>query len=105
MKEFYIHGGLAGCQGPRVFLHENTVHDFLRGTHCFLDQLPHEPTHPVAKLLREVALWGGADKCYQGWYGYELSNRPEQGERDLFRVRETLVAEGFTELRTCPWAS
>lgn len=103
MKEFYIHGGLAGCQGPRVFLHENTVLDFLQGTYCSLDQLPHNPTHPVAKLLREVAIWGGADKVYQKWYGYELSSRPEQGERDLFQVREILKAEGFTELHTCPW--
>jgi hypothetical protein len=108
MKEFYIHGGLAGCQGPRVFLHENTVRDFLQGTYCSLDQLPHGATHPVAKLLREVAIWGGADKVYQGsdgsWYGYELSCRPEQGERDLFQVRETLASEGFTELHICPWA-
>lgn len=47
-------------------------------------------------------------KVYQGsdgsWYGYELSCRPEQGERDLFQVRETLASEGFTELHVCPWA-
>lgn len=97
---------MSGIYGPRVFLHENTVLDFLRETYCFLDQLPHNPVHPVAKLLREVAIWGGADKVYQGpdgsWYGYEL--RPEQGERDLFQVRRILAAEGFTELHVCPWA-
>jgi hypothetical protein len=103
MKAFYISGGLSHIYGKRVFLNKEYIWEMLKGTHCFLDQLPHEPKHPVVKVLRENCCWGGPDKIYDDWYGYEVTCVPEKGEQALNNIVKVLQEQGLTQLDECPW--
>lgn len=102
MKKFYINGGLEYHYGQRVFLHVDYVNEMLEGTHCSIDQLPakHESEHPVARVLLRSCVWGGADKFFGDWVGYEVT---ERGEAAIARIREVLKENGFEELQECPW--
>jgi hypothetical protein len=102
MKAFYITNGLPGLYGDRVFLPADVVREMLEDTCCFSDQLPHDPKHPIAKVLRENCIWGGSDKYFDGWYGYEVSIT-EEGQKQMENIVKVLVGEGFERLSSRPW--
>ena len=111
MKQFYIRKGLSGIYGDHIFLHIDVVRDMLKGTHCFLGQLPHstirtvretDSRHPIAEVLVENCLWGGSDKRFDDWFGYEVSITGE-GQTQMANIVKVLTSEGFTQLSSCPW--
>lgn len=103
-KQFYIQKCRCVGYGSRVFLHASFLREMLRGTSCFLDQLPRNSDHPVAKVLRKHCVWGGADKEFSGWWGYELPTNPEKEAVAFFDIRKVLTEQGFEELTEAPWA-
>ena len=103
MKRFYITQGIQYTYGNRIFLHEDDVAEMLQGTHCTLEQLPYNSTNPIARVLRENCLWGGSDKRYGDWLGYEVSSNPEDGNSQMKNIVDVLVAEGFEQLTQAPW--
>jgi hypothetical protein len=103
MKSFYVNGGLDWHYGQRVFLHESYVLEMLAGTRCFIDQLPYKHHHPVVMVLRKSCVWGGSDKKYGSWLGYEVTSSPEEGQQMVENIRQVLLDEGFIELTECPW--
>lgn len=103
-KQFYILNSRVVGYGSRVFLHDSQIREMLKGTSCFIDQLPHNSDHPIAKLLRKYSVWGGADKDFNGWWGYEVSTNPETATVALADIRKVLGEQGFEELKEAPWA-
>jgi hypothetical protein len=104
IKSYYIMPGHVG-HGARVFLHESAIRSMLKDTHCTLDQLPWkgETTNPIANVLREHALWGGADRCEGEWWGYETTADLVTQERALFLIEQVLQEQGFDQWEKPPW--
>lgn len=106
MNQFYISKNRSYLQGhgSRVFLHVDMVRELLKGSMCTLEQLPRISENPIVKVLKEFSVWGGPDKFYGDWVGYEVTANPEEGELAIFRIREAMFDNGLIELDQCPWS-